>query len=55
MGDGMICTRLGPLCETAFRLRGQTVYELSRDAAGVRTPARAAATAARNTTNGVTV
>src|ERR1700743_3805692 len=39
----------------AFRLRGQTVYELTRDATGVRTPARATATAAHHTTNGVTV
>jgi chemotaxis protein methyltransferase CheR len=39
----------------AFKLRGQTVYELTRDATGVRTPARATATAAHHTTNGVTV
>jgi chemotaxis protein methyltransferase CheR len=39
----------------AFKLRGQTVYELTRDAAGERTAARTSATAARHTTSGVTV
>ncbi|WP_144143707.1 CheR family methyltransferase [Paraburkholderia sp. BCC1884] len=39
----------------AFKLRGQTVYELTRDATGVRTPAtRTSASAAHHTTNGVT-
>jgi chemotaxis protein methyltransferase CheR len=48
----------------AFRLRGQTVYELTRDAAGARAPARTTAStstttsttsATSATTSGVTV
>jgi chemotaxis protein methyltransferase CheR len=38
----------------AFKLRGQTVYELTRDAGAARTPARAASHAAGATTSGVT-
>ena len=38
----------------AFRLRGQTVYELTRDVAGARAPARTG-TAASASTSGVTV
>jgi chemotaxis protein methyltransferase CheR len=38
----------------AFKLRGQTVYELTRDAAGARSPTRATGTAGSPSTSGVT-
>ena len=37
----------------AFKLRGQTVYELTRDATGTRTPQRASGATHHHSTSGV--